>query len=111
MERERCPRSHGFLGRGSFIGHRASKGVLRTRGGVLICAGSGNQFNFSVDEGKTWSDTATIPDPAVGRPNHYPALLELPDGRILSVYHVGNHWPYPPPQDEWIHATSFRVKR
>ena len=36
---------------------------------------------------------------------------ELPDGRVLSVYHVGNHWPYPPPQDEWIHATSFRVRR
>lgn len=94
----------------SRMGFRGCPAVLRTRDGVLICAGSGNQFNFSVDEGKTWSDTATIPDPAVGQPNHYPALLELPDGRILSVYHVGNHWPYPPPEDEWIHATSFRVK-
>ncbi|MBN1346081.1 MAG: exo-alpha-sialidase [Phycisphaerae bacterium] len=93
------------------LAFRGFPSVLRTREGVLICAGSGNQFNFSVDEGKTWSDTATILDPAVARPNHYPALLELPDGRILSVYHVGNHWPYPPPQDEWIHATSFRVKR
>ncbi len=93
------------------LGFRGCPAVLRTRDGILICAGSGNQFNFSVDEGRTWSDTATILDPAVKRHNHYPALLELPDGRVLSVYHVGNHWPYPPPQDEWIHATSFRVRR
>ena len=75
------------------LAFRGCPAVLRNRDGILICAGSGNQFNFSVDEAKTWSDTATTLDPAIGRHNHYPALLELPDGQVLSVYHVGNHWP------------------
>jgi len=93
------------------MGFRGFPALLRTRDGILICAGSNHQFNFSLDEGRTWSPTASIADPALSRQNHYPALLELPDGRVASVYHVGNHWPYPPPQDEWIHATFFRVKR
>ncbi len=92
------------------MGFRGFPALLRTKEGVLICAGSGNQFNFSVDEGRTWSRTVTIADPAHNRHNHYPSLLELPDGRILSVYHLGNHWPYPPPEEQWIHATSFRLK-
>lgn len=91
---------------------RGFPALLRTRKGILICAGSNNQFNFSVDEGQTWSDTCKIPDPKYNRHNHYPRLLELPDGRILSIYHIGNHWPYPPPpENQWIHATSFRVHR
>ncbi len=97
---------------------RGFPALLRTREGILICAGSNNQFNFSIDEGHTWSDTCKIPDPEYNRHNHYPRLLELPDERILSIYHMGNHWPYPPvdhmtgePADEWIHATSFRVHR
>lgn len=92
------------------MGFRGFPELLRTRNGVLICAGSGNQYNFSVDDGKTWSRTIGICDPTYNRHNHYPALTELPDGRILSVYHLGNHWPYPPPEDEWIHATSSRLK-
>lgn len=97
--------------RSTHMGFRGFPALLRTRDDILICAGSGNQFNFSIDEGKTWSATASLVDPAIDRHNHYPTLTEMPDGRVLSVYHVGNHWPYPPPKEEWIHATSFRVKR
>lgn len=93
------------------MGFRGFPALLRTRDGVLICAGSGNQFNFSFDEGRTWTATRSIADPKYNRHNHYPTLVELADGRILSVYHLGNHWPYPPPDDQWIHATSFRLKR
>jgi len=93
------------------MGFRGFPILLRTRNGILISAGSGNQFNFSIDEGRTWSATASLADPAYNRHNHYPYLLEMPDGRILSVYHVGNHWTYPPPKEQWIHATSFRLKR
>lgn len=92
------------------MGFRGFPALLRTQEGILICAGSGNQFNFSTDEGKTWSDTIHIRAPEHNdRGNHYPQLVQTPDGRVLSIYHVGNHWPYPPPQPEWIHATSFRV--
>ena len=90
---------------------RGFPALLRTRDGILICAGSNNQFNFSLDDGQTWTDTRKILDPKYKRHNHYPTLMELPDGRILSIYHLGNHWPYPPPEDQWIHATSFRVTR
>jgi hypothetical protein len=92
------------------MGFRGHPVLLRTRKGVLICAGSGNQFNFSTDDGKPWSKTEPIADPAYKRHNHYPVLQELPDGRILSVYHLGNDWPYPAPEPEWIHATTFRVE-
>jgi len=91
------------------MGFRGHPALLRTRQGILICAGSGNQFNFSVDDGKTWSQTQHIADPAYNRHNHYPVLLELPDGRVMSIYHFGNDWPYPPPEPEWIHATTFHV--
>lgn len=85
--------------------------VLRTRDGILICAGSGTQYNFSVDEGKTWSDTQISIDPMYNRNSHYPVLMELPDGRIMTIYHMGNDWPYPPPEDQWIHATFLRVTK
>ncbi len=93
------------------MGFRGHPVLLRTRDGVLICAGSGNQFNFSIDEGKTWSETQRIEDPAYKRHNHYPVLVEMPDGRVMSLYHFGNDWPYPPPEPQWIHATTFRVQK
>jgi hypothetical protein len=91
------------------LGFRGHPVLQRTRAGVLICAGSGNQFNFSVDEGKTWSETQRMEDPAYKRHNHYPMLVEMPDGRVMSIYHFGNDWPYPSPEPQWIHATVFRV--
>jgi hypothetical protein len=95
----------------TIMGFRGFPALLRTRDNIIICAGSTQQFNFSVDNGRTWSKTGSITDPRHKRMNHYPILTELPDGRVLSVYHYGNHWPYPPPEDEWIHATSFRAQR
>ncbi len=93
------------------LGFRGHPALLRTRDGIVVCAGSGNQFNFSIDEGKTWSETMRIDDPAYHRHNHYPVLLEMSDGRIMSFYHMGNDLPYPPPEDEWIHTTMFRIQR
>jgi len=91
------------------MGFRGHPVLLRTRQGVLICAGSGNQFNFSIDDAKTWSQTQHLADPAYNRHNHYPVLVELLDGRVMSIYHFGNDWPYPSPEPQWIHATTFRV--
>ncbi|NLX05790.1 MAG: exo-alpha-sialidase [Phycisphaerae bacterium] len=93
------------------MGFRGFPALLRTADDVLVCAGSGNQFNFSLDNGQTWSQTLQLGDPAVNRHNHYPRLVETAPGRVLSVYHVGNHWPYPPPEDEWIHATELHLER
>lgn len=93
------------------MGFRGFPVLLRTSENILICAGSVDAINFSLDDGHTWSATGSTQDPNVGRMNHYPRLIELPDGRVLSVYHVGNHLPYPPPEEEWIHSTSFRVRR
>lgn len=93
------------------LGFRGMPALLRTRDGVLICAGSGNQYNFSVDDGKTWSATQIIADPTYLRHSHYPVMVELANGRIMSVYHLGNDWPYPPPEPQWIHSTSFKLSR
>jgi|GEM_PF-5632786 len=93
------------------MGFRGFPALLRTSDNILICTGSGQQYNFSIDDGQTWSQTGCITDPQYSSPNHYPILKELPDGRIISIYHYGNHWPYPPPVDEWIHATSFELSR
>jgi hypothetical protein len=92
------------------MGFRGHPVLFRTRSGVLICAGSGNQFNFSIDDAKTWSQTQYLADPVYNRHNHYPVLIETPDGRVMSIYHFGNDWPYPSPEPQWIHATTFRVK-
>jgi len=91
------------------MGFRGFPALLRTRSGILICAGSGNQYNFSLDEGATWSATQIIADPVCNRHNHYPRLMELPDGRIMSIYHYGNHWPFPPPEDQYIACAIFNV--
>lgn len=93
------------------LGFRGMPALLRTRDGVLICAGSGNQFNFSVDDGKNWSATQVSADPAYNRHNHYPVMVELSDGHVMSIYHLGNDLPYPPPEPEWIHSTSFKLSR
>jgi hypothetical protein len=93
------------------MGFRGHPALLRTHDGIVICAGSGNQFNFSLDDGKTWSETIRVEDPTYRRHNHYPVLVETSDGRVMSIYHLGNDWPYPPPEDQWIHATEFRVVR
>ena len=92
------------------MGFRGHPALLRTSQGVLICAGSGDQYNFSIDDGKTWSKTQYINDPVYNRHNHYPVLLETPDGRVMSIYHFGNDLPYPAPEPQWIHATTFRVE-
>ncbi len=93
------------------MGFRGFPAVLRTRDNILICTGSIQKYNFSIDNGQTWSQTGRLFDPQYPRQNHYPILTELADGRIISVYHYGNHWPFPPPEDEWIHSTTFRVTR
>jgi hypothetical protein len=92
------------------MGFRGHPVLLRTSRGVVICAGSGNQFNFSIDDGATWSETQRIIDPVYNRHNHYPVLTELADGRVASFYHFGNDWPYPSPEPQWIHSTIFDVK-
>jgi len=38
-------------------------------------------------------------------------LLELPDGRIYYSYFIGSDFPFPPPCDEYIGRTFFRLKR
>jgi len=93
------------------MGFRGFPALLRTRDNILICTGSIQQFNFSIDNGQTWTQTGSIADPRYKRQNHYPVMKELPDGRVISVYHYGNHWPFPPPEDEWIHATTFRIQK
>jgi hypothetical protein len=92
------------------MGFRGFPALLRTRENILICTGSCQSYNFSIDNGQTWSETGRIYQPDYPG-NHYPVLKELPDGRIISVYHYGNHWPFPPPEDEWIHATIFKITK
>jgi hypothetical protein len=61
--------------------YRGHPGLLRTREGVLVCAGTWNQCNLSVAEGQTWSETVRLPDPQYEGIGHSKALSQLPTGR------------------------------
>ncbi len=59
--------------------------LLLTRSGVLLCAhrDPGTAIHYSLDYGKTWAGMVMI-DSCGGA---YPAMVELPDGRIVIVYY------------------------
>ena len=59
--------------------------LLLTSGGVLLCAhrDPGTAIHYSFDHGKTWAGMVMI-DSCGGA---YPAMVELPDGRVLIIYY------------------------
>ncbi|MFN7922905.1 MAG: sialidase family protein [Bryobacteraceae bacterium] len=87
-----------------WIPHSGHPELLATREGpVLHLATDG--IAYTADEGKTWQYLD-------GRPKsgYYPRSVQLPDGRVLCVYHVGGDNAYGA-VDQRVEAISFRVKR
>ncbi len=59
--------------------------LYRTRAGILLCGHRwpGTSLNYSLDNGRTWSESIQID----ARNGAYPSMAELPDGRILCIYY------------------------
>lgn len=47
----------------------------------------GNQARVSTDHGRTWSKAKTISDDGVRRDLGYPSTVELPNGRLVTVWY------------------------
>lgn len=88
-----------------FNGH---PNLLKLKSGIIICTGAAQQFMFSTDNAKTWQMRNLS---LGGRRGHYPRMTEVGNGKVLSIYHMGADWPYPPPEKQWIQCTSFDVKK
>ena len=65
--------------------------LLVTSSGTLVLAhrSRGTAVHYSLDQGMTWSRGTQI-DRATGA---YPAMMELPDGRIFVAYYEGHQTP------------------
>lgn len=88
-----------------FLGHPC---LLKLKSGILVAGGSGHQYIFSADDGKTWQARNL----SFGlRRVHYIRMVEVEDGRVLAAGHMGADWPYPPFEDQWINGTFFDVKK
>ncbi|HWB96109.1 MAG TPA: sialidase family protein [Bryobacteraceae bacterium] len=67
--------------------------LLRLRSGRLVMTYGyrrppfGNQARFSDDHGKTWSEALTISDDGPGGDLGYPSTVELPNGKLLTVWY------------------------
>lgn len=88
-----------------FLGHPC---IMKMKNGILVAGGSSHQYMFSVDDGKTWE----VRNLAFGlRRMHYVRIIEVSDGKLLAVAHMGADWPYPPFEDQWINGTFFDVEK
>lgn len=47
----------------------------------------GNQARLSTDNGKTWGDPVIISNDGIGGDLGYPSTVELPDGKLLTVWY------------------------
>jgi hypothetical protein len=67
--------------------------LLRLRDGRLLAsygyrrAPFGNQARLSEDTGRTWSAPLAISDDGAGGDLGYPSTVELPDGRLVTVWY------------------------
>lgn len=90
------------------IGFRGKPELLKTSSGVMILAAPGHLFAFSYDDGNTWELHL---DMMKGLPhNADPTLIETAPDRILCGYFFGSDYPFPPPMDQHIGCTKFKIK-
>ena len=102
------------------FGFRGRPYVLRSSGGVLILACPGQFLAFSRNDGRTWESglwefgipEVTIVDAEGVKPFRWNAettVHELPDGRFYYSWFLGSDYPFPPPCDEYIGGSFFRI--
>ena len=78
--------------------------IVCTRSGLLVGATRNTGYQCSNDEGATWYPLADIPDAG-----YQPYIIELPDGRLFCIYHVGGGDEQFGLHDLYIGAATFRV--
>ena len=67
--------------------------LLRLRAGALLMTYGyrrppfGNRARLSSDHGRTWSEPLVISDDGAGSDLGYPSTVELPDGRLVTVWY------------------------
>jgi len=81
--------------------HSGHPELLATREGVVLHLAS-TGISWTADSGEHWHDAD------VGGTGYYPRAVQLPDGRILCVYHHGGDNGYGD-VDQSIGAWSFRL--
>lgn len=86
-----------------WIPHSGHPDLLATREGIVLHLAT-DGIAWTADEGKTWTYLDGRP-----RSGYYPRSVQLPDGRIFCVYHVGGD-NYYGQVDQRIEAISFRLK-
>jgi hypothetical protein len=64
----------------------------------------GVRARISPDEGKTWGDEIVLRDDALSGDLGYPRAIQLPDGKMLSVYYFNG----PNDEDRAIEATIWK---
>lgn len=84
--------------------HGGHPELLLTKEGILLYVSKEGYWS-SLDKGSTWTKLDLTPSA------YYPHAVQLDDGRILVVGHVGEDNPFPPPQDMSIRCQRFRLRR
>ncbi|MCX6587046.1 MAG: sialidase family protein [Acidobacteria bacterium] len=93
--------------------------LLRLRDGRLLMTYSyrrpprGNHARLSTDHGRTWSNPFVLSDDGVGNLG-YPSTVELPNGRLLTLWcespHPGSHpAQLPPPPFSVLRLARWRL--
>jgi sialidase-1 len=96
-------------------GHPAH--LLRLRSGALLCVYGyrhppfGIRGSVSYDGGWTWQPEFVLRDDGGDTDLGYPASVELPDGKILTVYYFNHTGSGGRPEDVFVAGTVFTVER
>ena len=77
--------------------------LLATREGIVLHLAT-DGIAWTADKGAHWAYLEGAP-----RTGYYPSSVQLPDGRIFCVYHVGGD-NYYGQLDQRIEAITFRLK-
>jgi len=87
-----------------WIPHSGHPELLNTREGIVLHLAT-DGIAWTADEGRSWAYLEGRP-----RTGYYPRSVQLPDGRIFCVYHIGGD-NYYGQVDQRIAAISFRLKQ
>jgi len=88
----------------TILPHAGHPELLLTKKGVLLYMCE-NGYWYSLNRGKEWIKLDIPPS------YYYPQAVELDDGRIMVVGHVGGDDPFPAPHEITVHCQWFRIHR
>ena len=83
--------------------HSGYPEMLSAREGVVLHLAT-TGISWTGDAGENWHDLG------IGGTGYYPKSVQLPDGRVLCVFHRGGDNPYDGSVDQEIQALTFRLQ-